>query len=110
MSSPVAVFRRLVGVDPKTGRRNQPPTARQCIENARKGYNPEVREEMKAIVRKRRRIGNRRIGVLLERKGMTVNHKKRYRLDTAEKLGIRWRRGRKRARIANTNAGGFASV
>ena len=53
---------RLVGVDPKTVRRNKPPD------------NPDVREEMKAIASKRRRFGYRRIGVLLERKGMIMNH------------------------------------
>ncbi len=36
---------RLVGVDPKTVRRDQPPD------------NPEAREEMKAIASKRRRFG-----------------------------------------------------
>ena len=77
---------RATGVDPKTVRRDQPPD------------NPEVREEMKAIASKRRRFGYRRIGVLLERKGMTMNHKKLYRLYTEEKLGVRRRRGRKRAR------------
>ena len=81
---------RLVGVDPKTVRRDRPPD------------NPEVREEMKAIASKRRRFGYRRIGVLLERKGMTMNHKKLYRLYTDEKLGVRQRRGRKRARGSRT--------
>ncbi len=70
---------RLVGVDPKTVRRDKPPD------------NPEVREEMKAIASKRRRFGYRRIGVLLERKGMFMNHKKLYRLYTEEKLGVRRR-------------------
>jgi hypothetical protein len=45
----------------------------------------------------------RRIGVLLERKGMTMNHKKLYRLYTEEKLGVRRRRGRKRARGSRTS-------
>ncbi|MGB3470286.1 MAG: IS3 family transposase [Erythrobacter sp.] len=81
---------RLVGVDPKTVRRDRPPD------------NPEVREEMKAIASKRRRFGYRRIGVLLERKGMIMNHKKLYRLYTDEKLGVRRRRGRKRARGSRT--------
>ncbi|WP_390910992.1 IS3 family transposase [Pseudosulfitobacter sp. SM2401] len=81
---------RLVGVDPKTVRRDKPPD------------NPEVREEMKAIASKRRRFGYRRIGVLLERKGMIMNHKKLYRLYTEEKLGVRRRRGRKRARGSRT--------
>jgi len=57
---------------------------------------------MKAIASKRRRFGYRRIGVLLERKGMTMNHKKLYRLYTEEKLGVRRRRGRKRARGSRT--------
>jgi putative transposase len=81
---------RLVGVDPKTVRRDHPPD------------NPEVREEMQAIASKRRRFGYRRIGVLLERKGMIMNHKKLYRLYTEEKLGVRRRRGRKRARGSRT--------
>ncbi|MCD1628261.1 IS3 family transposase [Seohaeicola saemankumensis] len=81
---------RLVGVDPKTVRRERPPD------------NPEIREVMKAIAHKRRRFGYRRIGVMLERKGMIMNHKKLYRLYTEEKLGVRRRRGRKRARGSRT--------
>ena len=57
---------------------------------------------MKAIASKRRRFGYRRIGVLLERKGRIMNHKKLYRLYTEEKLGVRRRRGRKRARGSRT--------
>lgn len=57
---------------------------------------------MQAIASKRRRFGYRRIGVLLERKGMLMNHKKLYRLYTEEKLGVRRRRGRKRARGSRT--------
>ena len=83
---------RLVGVDPKTVRRDQPPD------------NPEVREEMKAIASKRRRFGYRRIGVLLERKGMTMNHKKLYRLYTRKA----WRQAAKGPQtckgIAHTDA------
>jgi putative transposase len=59
---------RLVGVDPKTFRRERPPD------------NPDIRKEMKAVAAKRRRFGYRRIGVMLERKGMIMNHKKLYRL------------------------------
>ena len=39
---------------------------------------------------------------MLKRKGMTMNHKKLYRLYTEEKLGVRRRRGRKRARGSRT--------
>lgn len=81
---------RLIGVDPKTVRRDKPPDS------------PEVRKAMKAIANKRRRFGYRRIGVMLERKGMIMNHKKLYRLYTEEKLGVRRRRGRKRARGSRT--------
>lgn len=57
---------------------------------------------MKAVAAQRRRFGYRRSGVMLERKGMTINHKKLYRLYTEEKLGVRRRRGRKRARGTRT--------
>jgi len=81
---------RFVGVDPKTVRRDHPPD------------NPEVREEMKAIASKRYRFGYRWIGVRLKRKGTIMNPKKRYLLYTEEKLGVRRRRGRKRARCSRT--------
>ncbi|MEO0751472.1 MAG: IS3 family transposase [Pseudomonadota bacterium] len=81
---------KLVGVDPKTVRRERPPD------------HPEIRKEMKTVAAQRRRFGYRRIGVMLERKGMIMNHKKLYRLYTEEKLGVRRRRGRKRARGSRT--------
>jgi putative transposase len=81
---------RLVCVDPKTVRRERPPD------------NPKIRKEMKKIANKRRRFGYRRIGIMLEREGYTMNHKKLYRLYTEEKLGVRRRRGRKRARGSRT--------
>jgi len=57
----------LIGVDPKTVWRKDPPD------------NPEVRLEMHKIAKKRRRFGYRRIGVMLERVGMVMNEKKLYR-------------------------------
>jgi putative transposase len=81
---------KLVGVDPKTVRRDRPPD------------NPKIRKEMKKIANKRRRFGYRRIGIMLEREGHVMNHKKLYRLYTEEKLGVRRRRGRKRARGSRT--------
>jgi putative transposase len=75
----------LVSVDPKTVRRERPPD------------NPEIREAMHKIAEKRRRFGYRRVGILLERKGITMNHKKLYRLYREEGLSVRRRRGRKRA-------------
>ena len=80
----------LVGVDPKTVRRERSPD------------NPEIREEMHKIAEKRRRFGYRRIGILLARKGMVMNEKKLYRLYREEGLSVRRRRGRKRARGSRT--------
>lgn len=93
----------LIGVDPKTVRREQPPD------------NPEIRLEMNKIAEKRRRFGyplagnglpanreRRRIGVMLERVGMVMNEKKLYRIYREEGLSVRRRRGRKRARGSRT--------
>jgi hypothetical protein len=48
---------------------------------------------MKEVAGKRRRFGYRRIGIMLERQGMTMNHKKLYRLYREEGLSVRRRRG-----------------
>ena len=76
----------LVGVDPKTVRRERPPD------------HAEIRKEMHIIAGNRRRLGYRRIGVMLERKGFTMNEKRLYRIYKEEGLSVRRRRGRKRAR------------
>jgi putative transposase len=47
----------LIGVDPKTVRRERPPD------------HPDIRKEMRKIAEKRRRFGYRRVGIMLERKG-----------------------------------------
>jgi putative transposase len=106
----------LIGVDPKTVRRDRPPD------------NPEIRLEMNKIAEKRRRFGyplagnglptnreRRRIGVMLERVGMIMNEKKLYplagrrltsnagrRIYREEGLSVRRRRGSKRARGSRT--------
>ena len=80
----------LIGVDPKTVRRERPPD------------NPEIREEMHKIAEKRRRFGYRRVGIMLERKGIIMNEKKLYRIYREEGLSVRRRRGRKRARGSRT--------
>ena len=77
---------RLTGVDPKTVRRARVPD------------NPEVRERMRKLAGERRRFGYRRIGLMLEREGIRMNHKKLRRLYSAERLQVKRRRGRKRAR------------
>jgi len=64
--------------------------------------NPEIREEMHKIAEKRRRFGYRRVGIMLERKGMIMNEKKLYRIYREEGLSVRRRRDRKRARGSRT--------
>lgn len=76
---------RLVEVEPKTLRR-------KVVADA-----PEVRQRLRELAGERRRFGCRRLGILLAREGMTMNHKKLYRLYREEGLAVRRRRGRKRA-------------
>ena len=76
---------RLVSVDPKTVRREPEPD------------NPEIRLRMRDIAGERRRFGYRRIGLMLEREGIEMNHKKLRRLYREEGLAVKRRRGRKRA-------------
>jgi putative transposase len=76
---------RLIEVDPKTVRRV--PTADA----------PEIRQKLRDLAGERRRFGYRRLGILLAREGITMNHKKLYRLYREEGLTVRRRRGRKRA-------------
>jgi putative transposase len=52
---------------------------------------------MREIANERRRFGYRRIGVMLAREGMVMNHKKLRRLYREEGLAVKRRRGRKRA-------------
>jgi putative transposase len=75
---------RLVSVDPKTVRREPEPDS------------PEIRVRMRDIAGERRRFGYRRIGLMLEREGIEMNHKKLRRLYREEGLAVKRRRGRKR--------------
>jgi putative transposase len=76
---------RLLEVDPKTVRRPE-----------RLG-DEAVRVRLRTLAGERRRFGYRRLGILLEREGVRMNHKKLYRLYREEGLAVRRRRGRKRA-------------
>lgn len=76
---------RLVSVDPKTVRRELAPD------------HPQIRARMREIAAERRRFGYRRIGLMLEREGIVMNHKKLRRLYREEGLAVKRRWGRKRA-------------
>ena len=52
---------------------------------------------MHEVATKRRRFGYRRIGILLEREGYKMNHKKLVRLNQEEGLAVKRRKGRTRS-------------
>jgi putative transposase len=57
----------------------------------------ELRRRLRELASQRRRFGYRRLGLMLKRAGIKVNHKKLYRLYKEERLTVRKRGGRKRA-------------
>ena len=77
---------RLIGFDRSTARY-------RC----RRPDDAGLRSRLRALAAERRRFGYRRLGVLLAREGLRVNHKKLYRLYREERLAVRRRGGRKRA-------------
>jgi hypothetical protein len=77
---------RLVGLHPKTYRY----ASTRPDDSA-------LRTKLKELASQRRRFGYRRLGLLLVRAGIKLNHKKLYRLYKEERLTVRRRGGRKRA-------------
>jgi len=76
----------LVGLEPKTFR----------YLSTRPDDEP-IRCRLRDLTSHRRRFGYRRLGLLLGRAGIRLNHKKLYRLYREERLMVRKRSGRKRA-------------
>src|SRR3546814_5087125 len=76
---------RLIEVNPKTVRRQVTADA------------PEVRRRLRELAGERSRFGYCRLGVLLAREGMGMNHKKPLRLWREEGLAVSRRPGRQRA-------------
>ena len=63
----------------------------------RRGDDAGLRARLRSLAGERRRFGYRRLGLLLSREGVRVNHKKLRRLYAEERLQVRHRGGRKRA-------------
>lgn len=63
----------------------------------RRGDDGDLRSRLREIATERRRFGYRRLGIMLAREGIVMNHKKLLRLYREENLRVRRRRGRKRA-------------
>jgi putative transposase len=76
----------LVGLHPKTYRYASKRTGDEGL-----------RARLRELASQRRRFGYRRLGLLLARQGIRLNHKKLYRLYKEERLTVRKRGGRKRA-------------
>jgi putative transposase len=49
----------------------------------------QLRQEVVELARQKPRVGYRRLGALLERRGFKVNHKRLYRLYQEEHLAVR---------------------
>jgi putative transposase len=76
----------LIGLAPKTYRY-------RC----RRPDDAGLRQRLRALALERRRFGYRRLLILLRREGLTLNHKRLFRLYCEEQLTVRKRGGRKRA-------------
>jgi putative transposase len=76
----------LVGLHPKTYRYASKRTGDEGL-----------RARLRELASQRRRFGYRRLGLMLKRQGIKLNHKKLYRLYKEERLTVRRRGGRKRA-------------
>jgi putative transposase len=63
----------------------------------RRGDDGDLRSRLRGLALERRRFGYRRLGIMLAREGIVMNHKKLLRLYREENLRVRRRRGRKRA-------------
>ena len=71
--------------------------ARACATGPFGPMTPICGEAMRRVASERRRFGYRRIHVMLQRQGISMNLRKLRRLYREEKLQVRRRGGRKRA-------------
>ena len=72
---------------------------------SRRGDDAAVRARLRALASGRRRFGYRRLGYLLAREGVVLNHKKLRRLYRLEKLQVRARHPRAPGPVTGTVEG-----
>ena len=59
----------------------------------RDGGDEKLRQRLRELAGERRRFGYRRLGILLDREGLSANHKKIYRIYAEEGLSVTRRCG-----------------
>jgi len=64
---------------------------------ADKAYDADLWAKLRELAQQRRRVGYRRLHILLRREGVVINRKKTQRLYSEEKLAVLRRRNRRRA-------------
>jgi putative transposase len=69
-----------------------------CRYQARPERDPELREQIAEVARKKPRYGYRRVTVELNKQGRTVNHKRVRRVCRELKLQVRWKRRKRLTR------------
>lgn len=64
---------------------------------SKRGGDGDVREQLNRLATERPRFGYRRLAVLLHREGLTINHKRVFRIYQEEGLAVRRKRRKRRA-------------
>lgn len=64
---------------------------------SKRGHDGDVREQLNRLATARPRFGYRRLTVLLHREGLTINHKRVFRIYQEEGLAVRRKRRKRRA-------------
>jgi putative transposase len=64
---------------------------------SKRGHDSDVREQLNRLATERPRFGYRRLTVLLHREGLTINHKRVFRIYQEEGLAVRRKRRKRRA-------------
>src|SRR5262245_22523922 len=72
---------------------------------SKRGADGDVREQLNKLATERPRFGYRRLTVLLHREGLTINHKRVFRIYQEEGLAVRRKRRKRRAQAPRERLG-----